>query len=83
MKWTRETQCYMWAHYFSEDGKWKAWDEAILVKSSRKRYNPITKQFENLQSYKHFWKLENLVTGETLPQEFKTLTSAKQFAETN
>lgn len=32
MKWTKETQVYMFAHYYSEDGNWKAWDEDKTVK---------------------------------------------------
>lgn len=31
MKWRKETQVYMFAHYFSEDGNWKAWDETKMV----------------------------------------------------
>lgn len=81
MKWRKETRSYMWAKYFSEDGKWVAWDEEILVTSSKRKYNPVTKKFEQMQSYNHYWLLKNLLTGETLTEHFKTLTAAKKFAE--
>ena len=39
MKWRKETQVYMFAHYFSEDGNWKAWYETKMVEGgSRKKY---------------------------------------------
>ena len=81
MKWKKETQVYMWAHYYSEDGKWMAWDEDILIKggSRKKSYNPKTKKMENEDSWKHVWYLKNLETDET--QQFKTLREAKAFAE--
>lgn len=66
MKWTKETQAYMWAHYYSEDGNWKAWDEDITTKRG---------------TLKHVWLLQNLVTGEIVDAEFKTLKAAKQYAE--
>ena len=83
MKWRKVTKSYMWADYFSEDGRWKAWDEDHQIKggSRKKYYNPETKKFENGDSYIHYWKLQNLETGEILEQEFKTLRDAKQFAE--
>lgn len=46
MKWRKETQCYMWAHYYSEDGRWMAYDEDVSCTSNRKEYNPKTKKFE-------------------------------------
>ena len=81
LKWERKTQVYMWAWYFSSDGKWKAFDRDIQSKSSRKFYNPITRQFEHKTTYAHVWKLENLVTNEVLHNNFKTLAEAKKFAE--
>lgn len=83
MKWRKETLVYMYAEYFSEDGKWKAWDETIQIKggSRKKYYNPKTKKLENQDSFKHFWKLENLETNEILENEFKTLKAAKEYAE--
>lgn len=83
MKWTKETQAYMWAHYYSEDGNWKAWDEDMVIKggSPKKCYNPITKKVEQMDAFKHVWKLENLKTGEVVDQEFKTLKAAKEYAE--
>lgn len=85
MKWRRETQSYMWAHYYSEDGKWKAWDEDKVVKggSKKREYNPKTKKFEHANSYKHVWYLKNLETGEVINQEFKTLKAAKEYASMN
>lgn len=83
MKWTKETKVYMWANYHSEDGRWTAWDEAIRVKSSKRTYNPVTRQFENKESWKHYWRLKNRITNEVLPREFKTLTAAKEYAENN
>lgn len=84
MKWKKETQIYMWAHYYSEDGNWKAWDESELVKggSRKKWYNPKTKKMENEDSWHHFWLVQNLKTGEIF-KEFKTLKAAKEFAETH
>ena len=82
MKWTRETQSYMWAQYHSEDGKWVAWDEDVQTTSSRKSYNPLTKQWESKTILKHVWNLKNKITGETVTG-FKTLTEAKKFAEQN
>lgn len=81
MKWTKETQTYMWAKYHSEDGNWVAWDEEILVKSNKRKYNPVTKRFENLETYNHFWLLKNKVTDEIIPEKFKTLKAAKEYAE--
>lgn len=83
MKWNKETQAYMWAHYYSEDGTWKAWDDEREIKgaSRKKFYNPKTKQMENMSVIKHFWKLMNLKTGEIVDREFKTLREAKEFAE--
>ena len=46
MKWRKETQGYMWAHYYSEDGNYMAYDEDVLVETNRKEYNPETKRFE-------------------------------------
>ena len=85
MKWRKETQVYMFAHYFSEDGNWKAWDEDIVIKggSRKKFYNPKTKKMENEDSLKHIWKLENLKTGEVIDKEFRTLKAAKTYAEEN
>lgn len=83
MKWRKETQAYMWAYYYSEDGKWKAYDTDIVIKggSRKKWYNPTTKKMENEDSCKHVWYLENLHTGEKFG-EFKTLKQAKEYAET-
>lgn len=83
MKWKKETQVYMFAHYFSEDGNWKAWDEyrTIAGGSNKKIYDPKTKQFRNGDATKHFWKLQNLKTCEVLAEEFQTLRSAKEHAE--
>lgn len=85
MKWKKETRSYMWANYFSEDGKWKAWDEdrTIPQGSNRKWYNPETHKFEKKDKTIHYWKLENLITGEEVEQEFKTLRDAKAYAEAN
>lgn len=84
MKWTKETKAYMWANYFSEDGNWKAWDEDKTIKggSNKKYYNPETKRFEKADKTIHFWKLENLKTGEII-EPFKTLKAAKEYAETH
>lgn len=83
MKWKKETQVYMWARYYSEDGNWEAWDEDKVIKagSNKKFYNPKTKKMENMDAYKHVWNLKNLKTGETVNQEFKTLKAAKEYAE--
>lgn len=83
MKWRRETQVYMWAYYYSEDGNWKAYDQDIHIKggSRKKWYNPKTHKMENEDLVKHVWFLENLQTGETLDIEFKTLKQAKEYAE--
>ena len=83
MKWRKETRVYMFANYYSEDGQWKSWDEYRTLKGQGrgKHYDPVTKKMERDDVTKHFWKLENLLTGEVLPQEFKTLKEAKAFAE--
>lgn len=83
MKWRKETQVYMWAHYYSEDGNWKAWDvdKVIPGGSNRKYYDPKTKTMKREDAIKHIWKLENLKTGEIVNLEFKTLKAAKQYAE--
>lgn len=83
MKWRKETKVYMWANYYSEDGNWKAWDEErVIVGGGRKKvYNPETKKMVYNDAIKHFWKLQNLATGEILENEFKTLKEAKNFAE--
>ena len=85
MKWTKKTQAYMWAHYYSEDGNWKAWDEEKTVKGGGrgKIYNPETKKFVQADAVKHYWKLQNLTTGEIIENEFKTLKAAKEYAETH
>ncbi len=82
MKWRKETQVYMFAHYFSEDGNWKAWDETKMVEggSRKKYYNPKTHKMENMNSYRHYWLVQNLKTEEIF-KEFKTLKEAKTFAE--
>lgn len=82
MKWRKETKVYMFADYYSEDGNWKAWDETEEVKggSRKKYYNPKTKRMENMNSWHHFWLVQNLKTGEVF-KEFKTLKAAKEFAE--
>lgn len=82
MKWRKETQSYMWAHY-SEDGNWKAWDEDKTIKGGGRDtyYNPETKSFVKCDALKHIWILQNLKTGEVVDIEFKTLKAAKQFAE--
>lgn len=84
MKWIKETQSYMWAYYYSEDGVWKAYDKDIVIKggSNKKHYNTKTKKMERLDSLKHIWILENLKTGDVF-ENFKTLTAAKQFAESH
>jgi len=83
MEWTKETQVYMFAHYYSEDGNWKAWDEDIVIKggSNKKYYNKETKRMERMDAFKHVWFLENIKTGERIAQEFKTLKACKEYAE--
>ena len=84
MKWRRETQAYMWAYYYSEDGNWKAYDRDVLVQKGggrKKWYNPKTHKMEHDDLIKHVWFLENLQTGEQLDIEFKTLKQAKEYAE--
>ena len=81
MKWKKVTKVYMWAEYFSEDGKWKSWDKDITVKTNRKEYNPRTRKIEAVTGLRHIWLLQNLQTGEMIPQEFKTLKAAKEYAE--
>ena len=83
MKWRKETQVYMYAHYYSEDGNWKAFDENILIPggSRNKYFNKETGRLENYDSWKHIWKLESLATGEVIAKEFKTLKAAKEYAE--
>ena len=87
MKWIKETQAYMWAHYYSEDGRWKAWDEDVAVKSNRTeyQYNSKTKKVERVAKtvIKHTWFLQNLETGEIVDIEFKRLKDAKEYAETH
>lgn len=84
MTWKKETRAYMWAHYYSDNGLWKAYDKDVIVKggSTRKTYNPKTKRLERMDSVKHIWILENLKTGEIF-SEFKTLKAAKEYAETH
>ena len=81
MKWTKETRAYMWANYYSEDGKWKAWDEDVKKLTNRKWYNPDTRNFEQKVTFEHRWFLKNLTTGEIVDQNFKTLKAAKAYAE--
>lgn len=81
MKWKKETKVYMWANYYSEDGKWMAWCEEKVVDSDRKKYNPITRKYEKIKSFKVWWSLKNLETMEKVNIEFKTLKAAKEFAE--
>jgi len=83
MKWTKETKVYMWANYYSEDGNWKAWDEEKVIKggSRKKYYNTELRKMVNEDAFKHYWKLQNLRTGEVLENQFKTLKEAKTFAE--
>lgn len=83
MKWRKETKVYMFADYYSEDGKWKAWDETEVVKGGSKKryYDAEEKKFKNEDLLKHYWKLENIKTGEVIDKEFKTLKAAKEFAE--
>lgn len=79
--WTRETQVYLTAKYFSPKKQFCAYFNEEQVESKRTFYNPITRKNEKKIVYKTYWKLENLVTGETLPHEFKSLSEAKVFAE--
>lgn len=81
MKWSRETKVYMWANYYSEDGKWVAWDEDVLMESGKRKYNPKTRKMEAVKTLKCVWFLKNLQTGEKVNQEFKTLKAAKEYAE--
>lgn len=83
MKWTKETKTYMWANYYSENGTWKAWDEDKTIKGGGRGtvYNPELKKFVPKDITKHYWKLQNVITGEVVEQEFKTLKAAKQYAE--
>ena len=83
MKWARESKVYMWAVYHSEDGCWKAYDTDIVVKGGSRRtfFNPRTGKQENMDSYKHVWKLTDKRTGKEIPEEFATLKAAKQYAE--
>lgn len=86
MKWRKETQSYMWAHYYSEDGNWKAQDEDVLVKkegSPKRYYDSETKKWKHEDLYKHVWYLKNLKIGEKVDKEFKTLKAAKAYAEAN
>lgn len=82
MKWKKQTQVYMFAKYFSEDGNWVAWDTDEVIKggSNKKHYNAKTKKMENMDAFHHYWMVKNLVTGEEF-KEFKTLKEAKAFAE--
>lgn len=82
MKWRKETQAYMWAKYFSEDGRFEAWDEDVAVKSSRKEYNPETRKFENKTVYRHTWFLKDLETDKIVLTA-KTLKECKEYAETH
>lgn len=83
MKWRKETMVYMWANYYSEDGKWKSWDVDKKIKGGGRGtvYNPETRSFVKPDIVKHIWLLQNLETGETVDIEFKTLKAAKQYAE--
>lgn len=83
MKWSKKTEVYMWAKYYSENGRWVAWDESHLVDSNRRQYNPKTRKFEPVQVYHHAWYLKDLHTGERVNAEFKTLKAAKEYAESN
>ena len=82
MKWRKETRAYMWANYYSENGRYKAWDEDVYVKSSRKEYNPKTRKFENKTILKHTWFLKDLEKGEIVFVG-KTIKSCKEYAETH
>lgn len=82
MKWRKETQGYMWAHYYSEDGRWMAYDEDVYCTSNRKEYNPKTKKFEPKITCKHIWFLKDLKTDEIVFSG-KTLKSCKEYAENN
>lgn len=82
MKWRKETTCYMWAKYYSEDGRYVAYDEDVYVKSSKKEYNPNTRKFEYKTVAKHIWNLKDLNTNEIVFTG-KTLKSCKEYAENN
>ena len=82
MKWRKETTCYMWANYFSEDGRYKAYDKDVYVESSKNYYNPKTRKMEPKMVAKHTWFLEDLNTGEIV-FEGKTLKACKEYAETH
>lgn len=82
MKWRKETKCYMWAHYYSEDERYMAYDEDVYCTSNRKEYNPKTKKFEPKRTYKHIWFLKDLKTEEIVFSG-KTLKSCKEYAENN
>ena len=75
MKWTKETKIYMWADYYSDDGKWHAWDEEIKTGKVRRTKNGTRSVI------KHVWFLRNRETNETLPIEFKTLKEVKEYVE--
>ncbi len=84
MKWNKETQTYCWAHYYSEDGNWKVWDEDKVIPQGNKRMKVLDRKTGKMvyaDALKHIWKLQNIKTGETLENEFKTLKEAKTFAE--
>ena len=80
MKWRKETQDYMWAHYYSEDGNYMAYDEDVTIETNRKEYNPETKRFERKKGYRHTWFLKDLHTGKIV-LEAKTLKACKEYAE--
>lgn len=84
MKWKKETQAYMWARYYSEDGRWMVYykDMCYTSKSNRKEYNPKTKKFEPKIIFKHIWFLKDLKTDEIVFSG-KTLKSCKEYAENN
>ena len=82
MKWRKETRGYMWAKYYSENGRYKAWDDDVYVKSNLKVYNPKTRKFENKTIAKHTWFLKDLETGKVVFVG-KTLKSCKEYAETH
>ena len=83
MKWRKETQAYMWANYYSEDGEWRAWDEDKVISGGgrNKVYSPKLKKMVKTDAIKHIWKLQNLKSGDVLPDEFKTLKAIKEFVE--
>lgn len=80
MKWRKETEAYMWARYYSENGKYVAYDRDVAVTTNRKEYNPKTHKFEPKIGYRHTWFLENLETGEIVFTG-KTLKACKEYAE--